>query len=183
MTDPNTPDVPQTPPAPPAAPAYGEYAPTPPQAAPPAYQQPAAPAYQQPAAPAYQQPAAPAYQQPAYAEAPAYPAAATGGPVPGKTLGIVAFILALLPIGLQLIGLILGIVALVQSKKAGRSNGFAIAAIILGALAVIIGLIAIFAFVVPSVNAAQACLNDPTAIVTVWGVDVPCTQVLEQSGR
>lgn len=168
MTDPNTPDATPpanqggaqpTPPAQPAQPAYGEYAPT----------------TQPPAAPAYGQNAAPAYN----AE-PAYNGAAGGGTVPGKTLGIVAFIVSFF---FGLLGLILGIVALVQSKKAGRGNGFAIAAIIIGAISVVVGLIVIFAVIVPSLNAATTCLNDPTAVVQVWGVDLSCQEVLEQSNR
>ena len=171
MTDPNTPDATPasqgaqpTPPAPPAQPAYGEYAPT----------------TQPPAAPAYGQNAAPAYSAPAYNAAPAYNGAADGGTVPGKTLGIVAFVVSFF---FGLLGLILGIVALVQSKKAGRGNGFAIAAIIIGAISVVVGLIVIFAVIVPSLNAATTCLNDPTAVVQVWGVDLSCQQVLEQSGN
>lgn len=169
MTDPNTPDATPasqgaqpTPPAPPAQPAYGEYAQTP------------------PAAPAYSQNAAPAYSAPAYNAAPAYNGGTTNGSVPGKTLGIVAFIVSFF---FGLLGLILGIVALVQSKKAGRGNGFAIAAIIIGGISVIVGLIVIFAVIVPSLNAATTCLNDPTAVVQVWGVDLSCQQVLEQSGN
>ena len=68
---------------------------------------------------------------------------------PGKTLGIVAFIVSFF---FGLLGLILGIVALVQSKKAGRGNGFAIAAIIIGGISVIVGLIVIFAVIVPSLK-------------------------------
>lgn len=128
-----------------------------------------------PQPPAYQPPAYPASSDPSYGA----PAAAA----PGKTLGIVAFVLALVPVGLQLIGLILGIVALVQSKKAGRGNGFAIAAIIIGAISVVVGLIVTFAVIVPSLNAATTCLNDPTAVVQVWGVDLSCQEVLEQSNR
>jgi len=48
---------------------------------------------------------------------------------------------------------------------------------------VIFGLIVLFAFVVPSISAATTCVNDPTAIVQVWGVNIPCSEVLEQSGR
>ena len=169
MTDPNTPDATPagqgaqpTPPAPPAQPAYGEYAQTP------------------PAAPAYSQNAAPAYSAPAYNAAPAYNGGTTNGSVPGKTLGIVAFIVSFF---FGLLGLILGIVALVQSKKAGRGNGFAIAAIIIGAISVVVGLIVIFAVIVPSLNAATTCLDDPTAVVQVWGVDLSCQEVLEQSNR
>lgn len=173
MTDPNTPDATPpanqggaqpTPPAQPAQPAYGEYAPT----------------TQPPAAPAYGQNAAPAYSAPAYNAAPAYNGAADGGTVPGKTLGIVAFVVSFF---FGPLGLILGIVALVQSKKAGRGNGFAVAAIIIGAISVVVGLIVIFAVIVPSLNAATTCLNDPTAVVQVWGVDLSCQEVLEQSNR
>lgn len=168
MTDPNTPpasDAGSTPPAytpPPAAT-------TPPPAAdaPPAYAAPAA---------------APA---PAYGEAPAYSAApppAYGAPaqqsVPGKTLGIVAFVLSIVLSGLAIIPLILGIVALVQSKKAGRGNGWAVAAIIISAIAIIVGIIVLFAVIIPTFSAAATCVNDPNAIVTVWGVQVPCTEVV-----
>lgn len=64
------------------------------------------------------------------AVAPAYAAPVVK---PGKVLGIVAFVLAFLP-WLQLIGVILGIVAFNQSKKAGLKNGFAKAAIIIGSI-------------------------------------------------
>jgi len=77
-------------------------------------------------------------QQPyAAAPPPAYNAPA-GAPVPGKTLGIVAFILSFF---VQLVALILGIVALVQSRKAGHKNGFALAAIIISAVLIVLGII------------------------------------------
>ncbi len=126
----------------------------------------------------------PAYEAPAYSApaAPAYgnaPAAPYGAPVqsaaPGKVLGIVAFVLSFF---VQLIALILGIVALVQSKKAGRGNGWAVAAIIISSIALIIGVIVFFTFILPSLSAATTCLNDPTGIVTVWGVQVPCSEVV-----
>jgi hypothetical protein len=165
MTDPQNSDASQpSQPTPPAPPAYGEYAPT----APPAYE----------AAPT----AAPAYQQPGYSSAPAYDpsSAIPGAPVPGKTLGIVAFILSFF---VPVIPLVLGIVALVQSRKARAGNGFAIAAIVISAIGLIVGAIVLFAIVVPSLSAAATCLNDPNAIVTFWGVDISCAELLEQSGR
>lgn len=118
---------------------------------------------------------------PAYSSAPppAYNSQpAPGAPVPGKTLGIVAFVLSLVLSGLAIIPLILGIVALVQSRKAGRGNGWAIAAIIISALAIIVTLIVIFAIVIPSLSAASTCVSDPDAIVTVWGVQLPCSEVV-----
>jgi hypothetical protein len=131
-----------------------------------------------------QPPATPpgAYETPAYPPAPpAAPAYSAGGypaptgPVPGKTLGIVAFILSFF---IQLVALILGIVALVQSKKAGAGNGWAIAAIIISVVGLIIGAIVLFALVIPTVSAAATCAADPNAIVTVWGVEIPCSQVV-----
>lgn len=174
MTDPQNPDARQpTPTTPPAPPAYGEYAPTTP-----------------PAAPAYEQPAAPAYSAPAYDAAPAY-AGAPGAPVPGRTLGIVALVLAIVPVGLQLVGLILGIVALVQSRKAGRRNGMALAAIIVSSVLIVLMILAIIILVAlfnaaggtELINQVNACLTDPTGNVVVNGVTVSCEQILEQSGR
>jgi hypothetical protein len=67
------------------------------------------------------------------------PAPAAPAVVPGKSLGVVALILAILPF--QLIGLILGIVANGQSKKAGFKNGPAKAAIIVSIILMVLGLI------------------------------------------
>ena len=55
--------------------------------------------------------------------------------------------------------------------------------LIAGELFLVVGLIVIFAVIVPSLNAATTCLNDPTAVVQVWGVDLSCQEVLEQSNR
>ena len=49
----------------------------------------------------------------------------------GRGLGITALILAIL---LNIVGLILGIIALLISRRAGARNGWAIAAIIVGAI-------------------------------------------------
>lgn len=68
------------------------------------------------------------YQQPS----------APAGDYPGKTLGIVGLVLAII---LPLVGLIISIVASSQSKKAGYSNGIAKAGIIVGAILVALGII------------------------------------------
>jgi hypothetical protein len=81
------------------------------------------------------------------------------------------------------IGLILGIVALVQSRKAGYKNGFAVAAIIVGAVLTVLGIIiAIVAFTAFAAaagfagEALQACQAvDFTGTVTVQGVTVDCS--------
>lgn len=79
---------------------------------------------------------------PRYGQAPAYNGAPSG-PVPGKTLGIVAFVLSFF---VQLVALILGIVALVQSRRAGAKNGWAVAAIIISIVLMVIGAILLVLF-------------------------------------
>ena len=114
--------------------------------------------------------------------------AAPGQPVPGKTLGIVAFVLSFF---LQLLGLILGIVALVQSRKAGHKNGFALAAIIisavLGVLALIIGGLIVAGIVAAAqfgVGAIQECqqLGD-SGTVEFQGQEVSCSVILDEYDR
>ncbi|MEH3089408.1 MAG: DUF4190 domain-containing protein [Microbacterium arborescens] len=126
-----------------------------------------------PQPPAYQPPAYPASSDPSYGA----PAAAA----PGKTLGIVAFVLALVPVGLQLIGLILGIVALVQSKKAGRKNGLALAAIIISAVLLVLTVVAVVVLVSLFSGVAndiyQACIVQGADTVTVWGQVQSCSEV------
>ncbi|UUT35082.1 DUF4190 domain-containing protein [Microbacterium elymi] len=98
-------------------------------------------------------------------------------------LGIVAFICSLagLVTGITaLVGLVLGIIAMVQSKKAGQKNGFALAAIIIGAILVvlsIIGLIIAIAFFASLAAATQACLVDPTTVTNVFGIPFDCSGI------
>ena len=92
---------------------------------------------------------------PAYPTAPPAPPAGAvpGAPVPGKTLGIVALIVAFFA---NIIGLILGIVALVQSRKAGHKNTPAVWAIIVGAVLFVLSIIvAIVVFSILGVAAAE----------------------------
>lgn len=138
--------------------------------------------------PSYDPP--PAYDPPQAAPAPpsAYSAYGAAPPpasqysvppptVPGKTLGIVAFVVSFFA---NFVGLILGIVALVQSKKAGHKNGFAVAAIIIGSVSIVLGIILLFALVVPlltfSADALQACQAvDFSGTVEVNGIPVQCS--------
>lgn len=98
--------------------------------------------------------------------------------VPGKTLGIVALVLAIF---FNVIGLILGIVALMQSRKAGYKNGPAVAAIIIGAILTVVAVVAIIAFASAAAFAAQALeaceAVDFTGTVTVDGREVACSTI------
>lgn len=65
---------------------------------------------------------------------------------PGRSLGIAGFVLSILG-PLSIVGLILSIVALVQSRRAGFKNGFALAGIIIAAVMIVVGLaLIIFGF-------------------------------------
>jgi len=159
VTDPQNPAEP-TPPA---------GAPVPP---PPAYGPQPYPAQQQyPAQQSY------AAQQPyAAAPPPAYGAPATPT-IPGRTMGIVAFILSFF---VQLVALILGIIALVQSRKAGQKNGWAVAAIIISCALMVLGVILFFAVVIPAITftaeVLQACQAvDFSGTVDVHGIAVDCS--------
>ncbi|HYI60089.1 MAG TPA: DUF4190 domain-containing protein [Microlunatus sp.] len=104
------------------------------------------PPQDQPPQPGYGQ--QPSYgQQPGYGQQPAHgqqPPPAAGGDFPGKTLGIIGLVLSFFT---TIIGLIISIVALRQSKKAGFKNTPALAGVIIGivttVLAIIIGGVAI----------------------------------------
>ena len=86
----------------------------------------------------------------------ATPAPVAPATVPGKTLGIVSIFLTV-PLGLSLIGLILGIVARSQSKKAGFSNTPATVGIVLGILGLIGTIIAIIVIGGGAAALAQQC--------------------------
>ncbi|MHA7239785.1 DUF4190 domain-containing protein [Arthrobacter sp. TMS1-12-1] len=95
---------------------------------------------------------------------------------PGRTLGIVGFILAIL---IAPVGLVISIIAFVQSRKARMGNGFALAGIIIGVLFTIIGviigiaLIAFFGDVTQQI--IEACDGLPPGTpVTIQGQPLQC---------
>jgi len=104
---------------------------------------------------------------------------------PGRTLGIVALVLAIF---LNIVGAIVGIVALNKSKKAGFKNGPALAAIIVG-FVIFVGWILIWVIAAiaiassPQLQDVGNITNEILAAcqglasgttVTVRGVDVQC---------
>ena len=121
-------------------------------------------------------PPPPAYPTaPPPAAGPTGAASEPGAPVPGKTLGIVALIVAFF---VQIVGLILGIIALVQSRKAGAKNTPALWAIIVSIVLMIVGII-IAVVVIGGLVAAGAdlynqCLELGGGTQTIDGVTVTC---------
>ncbi len=89
---------------------------------------------------------------------------------PGKSLGIAGFVLSILG-PLSLIGLILSIIAFVQSKKAGMKNGFALAGIIIGTV-ITVGLIALF--VVGITTVVQTCAELGSGVHERNGITYTC---------
>lgn len=89
-----------------------------------------------PAEPAAEMPAVDAPVSQTVAEPVAQPAVPAQDP--GKVLGIVGFALSF--VGGGLVSIVLGAIAVSKSKKAGHTNGLAIAAIVLGSLGFIFGL-------------------------------------------
>ncbi|QHC65662.1 hypothetical protein Q0F99_11490 [Rathayibacter oskolensis] len=106
------------------------------------------------------------------------PSTVSSAPIPGRTLGIIAVVVAVF---FNVIGLILGIVALVQSRRAGYRNGPAVAAIIVGAIFTVAAIIATIAIVTVagfSAEAYQACQAvDFSGTVTVGGREVACSTI------
>lgn len=91
---------------------------------------------------------------------------------PGKTLGIVGFILAIF---IAPVGLILSIIAMVKSRKARMGNGFALAGIIIGILFTIIGAVIIYFIVSVGIEVAQLCEGVPSGgTVEYQGVPTQC---------
>lgn len=101
----------------------------------------------------------PVSETPAEASAPApAPVAAPVAPAavdPGHGLGIASLILSILGVGL--VGIILGAVAMKKSRDAGHKNGIAIAGIIVGAVSVVIGLLVFLFVIVGAMGMAAAC--------------------------
>jgi uncharacterized membrane protein len=109
-------------------------------------------------------------------QTPAYAGNAAVAENPGKTLGIVALIASFF---VSILGLILGIVALNQSKKAGFRNGPAKAAIILSIIFMVLTVIGIVLAVTlgaAAVNAAaEMCAELGAGTHEVGGVTYTCS--------
>lgn len=92
---------------------------------------------------------------------------------PGKTLGIVGFILSLIPF-ITIAGLIVSIIAFVKSRKAGMGNGFALAGIIIGALGVIGSILFIILTAVGIAAIGEVCNDLGSGTHTYQGTEITC---------
>ncbi|MFF2272357.1 DUF4190 domain-containing protein [Agromyces sp. NPDC058136] len=94
--------------------------------------------------------------------------------VPGKTLGIVGFVLALVG-GLNLVGLILSWVALAQSKKAGVKNPLALAGVIIGGAGVLCAVILLALAAGSFVDLFQTCGRLGSGVHEIGDAVYTCT--------
>lgn len=80
--------------------------------------------------------------------------APAGTDFPGKTLGIIGLVLAVL---FNIVGLIVSAVALSTSRKAGYKNVPALAGVIVGALSVVLGVVfAVIGIIAAAAGAAMS---------------------------
>lgn len=97
------------------------------------------------------------------------------GENPGRTLGIVGLVLAFF---FNIVGAIIGIVALNKSKKAGYKNGPALAAIIVGfalfVITIIIGIIVAVSIAGVTNELLLQCEGLSGQQVTIGGQTVTC---------
>ena len=142
-SDGQPPVTPRVPPAP--------YAGTTPPVAPPAPDANAA------SAPAYAQPT-PAYAQPAAVN-------------PGRTLGIVGFILAFL---VSPAGIIVSAIGLSKSRKSGNKNGLALAGLILSIVFFIIAIVVTVLLVGAAVALLNQCTGLGGGVQQINGVTITC---------
>ena len=93
---------------------------------------------------------------------------------PGRTLGIVGFALSFVGL-VDIAGLIICIVAIVQSRRAGEKNGFALAGIIIAIVGILLTA-AIVALTVPLlVHAGQECARLGNGTHVIGNSTYTCT--------
>lgn len=99
---------------------------------------------------------------------------------PGRTLGIAGLICSIIwPI--SIVGLIISIIAMVKSRKAGMGNGFALAGIIIGAIGVITGIIVIIGLIalIPfSQEVVEFCQTAGPGVQEFQGQEIDCGQLV-----
>ena len=97
-------------------------------------------------------------------------------PVPGRTMGIISLVLSI--IGLHVIGIILGFVALAQSKRVGQGNGFALAGVIVGFVLMALTLVVVGLSVAGGVAfwgfLTEACRDLGPGVWEVDGITYSC---------
>lgn len=100
-------------------------------------------------------------------------AAANGSGDPFRVFGIVGFVLSLFAV-LNFAGLVVSIIALVRSKRAGFRNRFAFAGVVIGGLGVLVTIVLIAVVVGGLANAAQTCAQLGDGVHVVGSATYTC---------
>jgi hypothetical protein len=111
---------------------------------------------------------------------------------PGKTLGIVGLVLGIVGFGLAYLGpiagLILSIIGLNKSKKAGQKNGIALAGIIVSIVALIVNIIVTIVLISAAatiggaaIEVVEQCEANPTSTVEFQGETFNCEDLVPAS--
>lgn len=90
---------------------------------------------------------------------------------PGKTLGVVGLVLAIVA---SVVGLIVSIIALRKSKKAGFKNGLALAGVIVGVLTTLVSLIVAGVVIYGTVTVLDKCGELGSGTHQVAGTTITC---------
>ena len=93
---------------------------------------------------------------------------------PGRVLGIVGFVLSFFFL-LDVAGLILCIIALVQARRAGQMNGLAVAGIVVSSVGIIVSAIVVIVGVSALIDAAQTCARLGDGVHVVGSSTYTCT--------
>lgn len=90
---------------------------------------------------------------------------------PGRTLGIVGFILAFF---VSPAGIIVSAIGLSRSRKAGQKNGLALAGLILSIVFLILSIVIIAAVVAATASLISTCADLGGGVQQIKGVTVTC---------
>jgi len=101
-----------------------------------------------------------------------YPGVPQAAVNPGQTLGVVGLILAFV---IAPVGLILSIVGLSKSKKAGMGNGVAVAGIVISAIFIVIATVTTIVMVGALSTLASQCAELGPGVHYVNGVTITCS--------
>jgi hypothetical protein len=112
------------------------------------------------------------YGQPSYEPQPYGTPYAPVATDPGRTLGIVGLVLSFLAAA---VGLVVSIVALRKSKRAGFKNGFALAGIVVGGVVTVLWVVGIAVGGIALGGVAAKCAELGPGTHTVDGVTYTCS--------
>ncbi|MEY9951754.1 DUF4190 domain-containing protein [Leifsonia sp. EB34] len=93
-----------------------------------------------------------------------------------RVLGIVGFVLSFIGV-LDVVGLVLCIVALVKSRRAGERNGFAIAGIAVASLTILMTALFLAALIPPIAHLAEECNRLGYGTHVVGNTTYTCTPI------